>query len=61
MDIYFSISYFGKFVLRTDVFSNDPKGAERAEIALNEAFGKFSGYEMTRYERPSAWTTKEIF
>jgi len=58
MEIFFSISYRGVFVFRTDIFT-DETSAKRAQLALAEAFTQ-DGYELTRSQRSATWYCKDI-
>lgn len=59
METYFSISYNGSFLFRTDVFLNDDAAALRALTALRAAFGGHL-YRIERSDRPSVWTSSDV-
>ena len=58
MEIYFSVSLYGKFVFRTDTFDNAAE-AHRVEIVLRKAFDT-AGFNIDRYERQAVWTTRTV-
>ena len=60
METYFSVSRYGAFLFRTDIISNSAAEAAKVQQVLRAVFKDSDGYEVTRSDRPSAWTVTEL-
>jgi hypothetical protein len=56
-EIYFSVSFAGRFCFRTDVMLGD-RDADIAREALARLVAR--GYKVTENRRPASWSSTEV-